>query len=31
MTNFSYSRLSRHQEVYKFPTSRLLTPGDITI
>ena len=30
MTNFSYSRLSRHQEVYKFPTSRLLTPGDIT-
>ena len=30
LTNFSYSRLARHQEVYKFPTSRLLTPGDIT-
>lgn len=30
ITNFSYSRLARHQEVYKFPTSRLLTPGDIT-
>ena len=30
MTNFSFSRLARHQEVYKFPTSRLLTPGDIT-
>ena len=30
LTNFSYSRLARHQEVYKFPTSRLLTPPDIT-
>lgn len=30
MTNFSYSRLARHQEVYKFPSSRLLTPPDIT-
>ena len=30
LTNFSFSRLARHQEVYKFPTSRLLTPGDIT-
>ena len=30
ITNFSYSRLARHQEVYKFPASRLLTPGDIT-
>ena len=30
MTNFAYSRLARHQEVYKFPTSRLLTPPDIT-
>jgi len=26
----SYSRLARHQEVYMFPSSRLLTPGDIT-
>lgn len=30
LTNFSYSRLARHQEVYKFPTSRILTPPDIT-
>lgn len=30
MTNFAYSRLARHQEVYKFPTSRVLTPPDIT-
>ena len=30
MTNFSYSRLARHQEVYKFPSSRPLTPADIT-
>lgn len=30
MTNLSYSRLSRHQEVYKFPSSRPLTPPDIT-
>lgn len=30
MTNSAYSRLARHQEVYKFPTSRVLTPPDIT-
>ncbi len=30
LTNFSYSRLARYQEVYKFPTSRLLTSPDIT-
>lgn len=30
LTNFSYSRLARHQEVYKFPSSRPLTPPDIT-
>lgn len=30
LTNFAYSRLARHQEVYKFPSSRILTPPDIT-
>jgi len=30
LTNFSYSRLARHQEVYKSPASRILTPPDIT-
>ena len=30
ITNFSYSRLARHQEVYRLPSSRTLTPPDIT-